>query len=304
MEKTINLDQITDIVDIATQKSSLAEDYAFMHFTTNERMHITGKGPARFSGMSWILCLEGSVEVDINLQHYTIERNTLIIVMPDSIVNIKSVSQTLDCYTLVVSPAFMRTTNVDPNVLNYVPLHPRNEMAPMQISTNEINLLRHYFDLIHQNTTDNPDAIYVRSITRNLISAMLYQVIQFVTKRFKDTGLELNDTTKPRSRRSGYVKDFLALVKKYHMHERAVSFYAEKLFITTKYLSLLVKEATGRSAAQWIDEFVILEAKNMLRFSDKTIKQISNELNFANQSSFGKYFKLLTGMSPTEYQRS
>jgi AraC-like DNA-binding protein len=94
------------------------------------------------------------------------------------------------------------------------------------------------------------------------------------------------------------------LVHIYYSKERAVKFYADKLFISPKYLSLLVKEATGRSAANFIDEFVVLEAKNMLRFSGKNIQQIAYALNFSNQSSFGKYFKHLTGMSPTEYQKS
>ena len=63
-------------------------------------------------------------------------------------------------------------------------------------------------------------------------------------------------------------------------------------------------KATGRSAAAWIDECVILEAKNLLRFSGKNIQQIAYELNFSNQSSFGKYFKHLTGMSPSEFQKT
>ena len=83
-----------------------------------------------------------------------------------------------------------------------------------------------------------------------------------------------------------------------------MGFYADKLYISPKYLSLIIKESTGRSAAEWIDEYVILEAKNLLRFSGKNIQQIAYELNFTNQSSFGKYFKHLTGMSPSEFQRS
>ncbi len=83
-----------------------------------------------------------------------------------------------------------------------------------------------------------------------------------------------------------------------------MAFYADKLFISPKYLSLIIKEALGRSAAEVIDDYVILEAKNMLRFSGKNIQQVSYELNFPNQSSFGKYFKHLVGMSPSEYQRS
>ena len=83
-----------------------------------------------------------------------------------------------------------------------------------------------------------------------------------------------------------------------------MAFYASQLYITPKYLSLLIKEATGRSAAEWIDEFVIMEAKNMLRFSGKNVQQVAYDLNFPNQSAFGKYFKHLTGMSPTRFQRS
>ena len=85
---------------------------------------------------------------------------------------------------------------------------------------------------------------------------------------------------------------------------RSVAFYAGKLFISPKYLSLIIKESTGKSATDVIDSYVVLEAKNLLRFSGKNIQQVAYELNFPNQSSFGKYFKHLTGMSPSEYQRS
>ena len=93
-------------------------------------------------------------------------------------------------------------------------------------------------------------------------------------------------------------------MREYHKAERAISFYAEKMFISPKYLSLIIKESTGKSAGEWIDQYVIQEAKNMLRYSGKNVQQISYELNFPNQSSFGKYFKNLTGMSPTAFQNT
>ena len=101
-----------------------------------------------------------------------------------------------------------------------------------------------------------------------------------------------------------YVHDFIGLVREHHRRERTVAFYADKLFISPKYLSLIIKETLGRSAAEIIDDYVILEAKNLLRFSGKDIQQVSYELNFPNQSSFGKYFKHLTGLSPSEYQHT
>ncbi|MDE6038174.1 MAG: AraC family transcriptional regulator, partial [Duncaniella sp.] len=139
------------------------------------------------------------------------------------------------------------------------------------------------------------------SIARCLIAALLYQVLNLVTRRLKDSPDEVRPS---RSRRSTYVNEFMRLVHEHHVRERSVAFYAGKLFISPKYLSLIIKESTGRSATEVIDSYVILEAKNLLRFSGKNIQQVAYELNFPNQSSFGKYFKHLTGMSPSEYQRS
>ena len=83
-----------------------------------------------------------------------------------------------------------------------------------------------------------------------------------------------------------------------------MTFYADKLFLTPKYLSKLVKSISGRSAPDWINSLVILEAKNMLKYSDMTIKGIVYKLHFANQSVFYKFFKSHTGMTPSEYRDS
>ena len=64
------------------------------------------------------------------------------------------------------------------------------------------------------------------------------------------------------------------------------------------------RTSTGKSASQWIDDYVVLEAKTLLKSTNLTILQISEELHFANQSFFGKYFKQHTGLSPMRYRRS
>jgi AraC-like DNA-binding protein len=98
------------------------------------------------------------------------------------------------------------------------------------------------------------------------------------------------------------VERFLELAEKHFKTERQVGFYAEKLHITPKYLSQIIKANTGKSANDWIDDYVMLEAKALLKSSKLTIQQISDELNFADQSIFGKYFKRLEGVSPKEYR--
>ena len=95
----------------------------------------------------------------------------------------------------------------------------------------------------------------------------------------------------------------MKLVRDYHTKERNLSFYADKLFLTPKYLSKLIKTISGKSAHEWIDSFVILEAKNLLKYSDMSIKSIVYELNFPNQTTFYRFFKTKTGMTPSEYRK-
>ena len=83
---------------------------------------------------------------------------------------------------------------------------------------------------------------------------------------------------------------------------RSVGFYAGQLNLTPKYLTTIIRKTSGRTAVQWIDDYVVLEAKNLLKYSTMSIQEISYYLNFPNQSFFGKYFKNHTGMTPTAYR--
>ena len=96
----------------------------------------------------------------------------------------------------------------------------------------------------------------------------------------------------------------MTLLASYYDKERSVRFYAEKLNLTSNYLSGIIKDYTGKTASEWIEEYVILEAKALLKFSGLNIQQVAYELNFPSQSMFGKYFKKQTGMSPKVYIKS
>lgn len=111
---------------------------------------------------------------------------------------------------------------------------------------------------------------------------------------------ETNSTTL--SRREEYCFRFIDLLVKHPKTSRRVDFYAEQVCLTPKYLTTLVREATGKSAKDWIADFIISNAQFLLRHSDMSIQQIAFELNFPNQSSFGKFFKEHTGYAPSEYR--
>ena len=110
-------------------------------------------------------------------------------------------------------------------------------------------------------------------------------------------------TSKPvRSRTQVKYEEFLTLVSENFMTEKSVAFYAEKMYMTPKYLTTLVKNVSGKTATDWIDTFLVLEAKNLLRYSSLTIKEIGYSLHFQSIPSFHKFFKNQTGMTPNEYR--
>jgi AraC-like DNA-binding protein len=97
---------------------------------------------------------------------------------------------------------------------------------------------------------------------------------------------------------------FIREVQENYARERAISFYADRLCVTPKYLSQVVKQISGRLAGEWISDYVILEAKALINSHKYTMQQISDMLNFANQSFFAKYFKEKVGCSPSKYLNS
>ena len=107
----------------------------------------------------------------------------------------------------------------------------------------------------------------------------------------------------PKSRKEDLFERFIRAISESYKEERSVSYYADKMFLTAKHLSTVVKEISGKTAGEWIDSLVVLEAKALLKSSELSIQEIADELHFANQSFFGKYFKHHTGMSPKEYRR-
>ena len=97
---------------------------------------------------------------------------------------------------------------------------------------------------------------------------------------------------------------FIKIVEKHFRSERRVGWYSEQLCISPKYLSETIKAVSKRTPNEWIDSYVTIELRMLLRNTQKSIKEIAQEMNFSNQSFLGKYFKEHTGMSPSEYRRS
>lgn len=283
--------------------SHFGSDYAFAHLTNSNALSEFVARTIRVEGLTMILGLGGHLDLQVNVDKIEISKNMLAVLPTGSVVSVSGFdTESVDYYMFFASRDFLRDLSLDTNLLNVVSVDPTRDPV-VTLTSEEMMLMKGYFDLIHFNTSTNKDAMFVRNISRNLLVAAMYQLLQFVYTH-EGSRSEESDTSKMSPRRKNYVREFMSLVFRYHRTQRNTAFYAEQLFVSPKYLSHVIKDATGMSAAEWIDHYVIQEAKNMLRYSGMNVQQIAYDLNFPNQSAFGKYFKRITGMSPSDFQRA
>lgn len=295
-----------DACKVAEESSQIGRDVLYVRLNSCSGMRI-GELPLRINGWLMILCHKGSISFDIDFKICEVNSHELCCVGLESLLRIRTdLSKDFDVSLLFLSPDYMRNLNLDMSMINLgaVARARHSGARAFQVSDTDFESLDNIIKIIHLNSNSD-DTVKLDNhkhfMIRSLVLAMIYDIMSIEAK---GTNTEDVEDSRKLPRRAAYVHRFMLLVQEYHNQERSVAFYADKLYISPKYLSLIVKEATGRSAVQWIDDMVILEAKNLLRFSGKNIQQVAYALNFANQSAFGKYFKHITGKSPSQYLKS
>lgn len=259
------------------------------------------KYPFKINSYLAAYCFAGEIECTVNLTKYKLTKGMLLLVLPGNIVRISDSNLSEQIYyskfTIInVASDFLSNVGLDINKLFIETLTVLKNPCFM-LYEEETMLLEKYVNLI----TDiiNSDTKYCRESISSLISSVFYQFAGFMYK----SKLKTDEKLPIRSNRHKYMfEQFLQLVGENHSKERMVSFYADKLCVTPKYLSRIVKEVSGKTAPEWIDDFIILTSKHLLKHSSLSIKEIAIKLNFQSQSFFFRFFKRITGITPTQYR--
>lgn len=250
--------------------------------------------PCRLDAVMIALCTQGEGRATINLKACDVSQNMIVVNLPENIIRIDRVSDDFRGHIIIVSVDFLREARIDLKDTISVYIHLKNHPAH-SLSPEKAKHLQKFYDLIRA-CAEEPQSKFRKKALQGLVGAFLYQCgVQL-------NSLSFDEERSVKSRREVFFRQFVELLTQYHKEERSVGFYADKMHITPKYMSSLMKEITGHSAAEWIDEYVILEAKTLLKYSGLSIQEVAYELNFSTQSFFGKYFKQHTGMSPGQYK--
>lgn len=254
--------------------------------------------PTRVNAFGIAFCSKGSITVTADLTRHTITEHMMYVHFPGSILQVDP-SPDSAVRTILCEEEFINRIRIDLGLLSRLFLAVR-EKPCLALSEEEWSgIMRSLDDLFIEGRSGSRDAISLE-IMHMLIRTTAYKVCRIIDRNL------VRQTAAPssRSRNNEYFKAFMDALSHHYMQQRSVGFYAAQLHLTPKYLTTIIRRTTGRTAIEWIDDYVVLEAKNLLKYSSMSIQEVAYCLNFPNQSFFGKYFKNHTGMTPSAYRLS
>lgn len=278
-----NLELVEDINNI------LAHDFwVYCHFASSMIPEITD--PIKFTSTCSIFVKRGVGKIEIDLLSYEFRGPCIVNIRQGQIIQNAEVSEDFDGSFIVLSKRF--SDNL------FVLLKDSNSYATASLErvVNVPDNLVDKFENFYSHIKD----IFSDSKGSNAYQAMILAIGSFFYECGTKCYLPVINSKKKSSGR--LTEKFLSLVQLNFKRERFLEFYSSHLDVSSKHLSRVVKETTGFSAVEWIDRFILLEAKVLLKSTTLTIQQISDELNFGSQSFFGKYFKKHVGVSPKEFR--
>jgi AraC family transcriptional activator of pobA len=294
-KQTIDQYTIEDAIKI------LGDDYQ------SKGLHIymdTGKikrnffsAPFRPNDYSIVVILSGKVTYVLNLLCFYAEPNTVLIISPRTIVQILEMDTNLEMIVISFTVDFLRNNFIDKNEFNAISFFASKEVANFKIEKGDLEI---FISLSRQLKKENrkPSLFPFRTeIIQYTFSTIIYRIAAQYRLACKRDPLQIK-----RKEELG-LAFFNILNENFKLHKK-VRYYSDAMFITPGHLTKLLKAVTGKTAGELINDAIIFEAKVLLSNSKLSISQISSDLNFIEQSIFGKFFKRQTGLSPSEYRKA
>jgi AraC family transcriptional activator of pobA len=264
-------------------------------FITDEKQLLAlSEYPYRSDGYIIGICTRGNAEVEVNLQVYQAASGAMLLATPFHILRIYNSSDDFLCRFIVFSKAFLAGNNVNSLFLESFSYFKSESHPVIHPDHRDADIILDACRLIQQKLELEKHP-YRPEITRAAFIMLLYE-LEFI---YEKQHLIIKAR---QSRKQELNLLFQNLVFCNYKEHRNVQFYADTLCVSSKHLTETIKEVTGRTSGEWIEDAVILEAKVLLRDQQISVARVAEYINFPDQSSFGKYFKKHTGLSPSDYR--
>lgn len=247
--------------------------------------------PYRLQENRIAIITNGRARVLINLIEYIFRPNYISLIAPGSIIQIIETSQDFDAHMMAIEQNFLPVSGKEEFFAHFLQ-RKKNLLLPLT-TTEQVqieNFITVMWDVLQE-------PVFRKEVIQHLLAGLLYN-IEYIAKN------KGQSESSPLTHQNDIFQRFISLVNTYSKTERNVSFYADKLCLTPRYLNTVIRQASQQTVMDWINQSIILEAKVLLKHSNRLVYQISDELNFPNPSFFSKFFKRMTGMTPQEYQKN
>ena len=263
-----------------------------------EHVDISFVHPFSVNAFILICCDSGNATIETNSEEFMLTPGTLYINFPGQIMRASNIDS-CSVQVAVIDLNLIRDMSLDVKPMAQKLLALKYSQC-MQLDDAAFLETVGIVDAIADEVRNNEEDALSNDILRCLLSALFFKVGRAVDKNV-DESKDLDQEAF--SKNAGYFKEFMLLLGANYKKERSVGFYAAQMHLSPKYFTTLIKRTSGQTAADWINHYVILEAKNLLKYSTMNVQEIAYSLNFPNQSFFGKYFKHHTGMTPSQYKK-
>ena len=252
-------------------------------------------------GLVVCLCTKGSIDIESGLNYYSIKEKEMFFYSPAGFLTVHNVSE--DFEGLIIKPKLDFILPLISNLLNvrsqmYIRNNPKLIMTDQQYEY-IIGLMSSIEERINSEMSCEMDERR-RSVLTELIksqaSTLFYEILNqyLINQPIELAAPDRNDEI---------MQKFIVSLDLHYRTERNVAFYAAEQCLSYSYFSEIIKAKTGVTALKWIISRVIIDSKQMLGFTNISIKEIADKLNFPTQTFFGKYFKQYVGISPKEYRK-
>ena len=255
-----------------------------------------------------LVCTCGRAQFEYDGVKYTMEKNDLFLYMRHIIISNLMASSDFNCRQIWFTRSEIWNVNIYSNT-NFMDMVYMKQHPKVHLTDDDMSLVEGYFQLLFRRMKDRSTILYP-DIVRSLVGTMMLEMLSMMRREAvqmeklsaNGAGQDLQEDTSSGIHRRRLADKFMRMAEQSDGRIRKVDEFASQLNITPKYLSTILKETMNCRPSAVIQLFTMKAIERRLRFTDMTIQEISNDLNFPNPSFFGKYFKEHVGMTPLEYR--
>lgn len=250
------------------------------------------ESPHKTNVLIFALCLKGRIRTTINLIHYEIMPNDMVVIAPDTFIQINKMSDNIQLNVMMFSSAFIQKSNLEKSVIDmfYVVNNYRVISLPTKV-------FRIYIETLIVLQHVQQDARYLLNDT-----SLRYTLQMFLQSITEICQRKAHSNETPESKHFGKYRLFLRLVQTHYTRQHQVQFYAKEIGLKPATLCRIVKQESGQTAMDFINAILIIDAKTSLRATSTPVKDIALNLGFNNAAFFNKFFKKHVGMTPQIYR--